>query len=63
MSPKEHDVVKTKDGREGTIVMEFTQPNHAYLIEYTDATDDEFPGVVIMPDDIVEITWSFPNRK
>ena len=36
MTVQEFDVVQLKDGREGTIVHVFTEPQLAYLIEISD---------------------------
>jgi len=40
----EHDVVRLKDGREGTVVHAFSRPRTAYLIETSDDME-EWPTV------------------
>lgn len=52
MAVKVLDYVKTKSGRTGTIVEEFSIPQKAYEIEY-DGSDGRFD--TLLPDDIVEI--------
>ena len=50
--PKELDVVRLRDGRQCTILLEYTKPDIAYEVEFGDG---EFG--VISPDDIVDITY------
>lgn len=54
MEVAEHDVVRLKDGREGTIVHVFSSPRVAYLIE-TDEDMEKWPTVE--PPDIEKIIW------
>jgi len=58
MLAKEIDVVRLRNGRVGTIVLEYTTPEVAYEIEYMDSNGDL---ETIFPDDIVEIIASFGN--
>lgn len=53
---KELDYVKTKSGKQGTIVMVFTKPDLAYEIEF-DGANGETETVV--PGEITEILKSY----
>ena len=55
---QEHDVVKLKDGREGTVVHIHTVPRTAYLIETDDPVED-WPTVELA--EIKEIIWTQPT--
>lgn len=37
MEIKEYDLIKTKDGREGTVVLLYTKPRKAYEVEFIDS--------------------------
>jgi hypothetical protein len=56
MLAKEIDVVRLRNGRVGTIVHEYTNPEIAYEIEYAGSNGD---FDTILPDDIVEIIASY----
>jgi hypothetical protein len=47
---KELDYVRTKDGRMGTIMLEYTVPDVAYEIDYDGQEETE----VVKPADIIE---------
>lgn len=48
---KEHEVVKTKDGREGTVVHVY-RGSFAYEVEY-----DEGEVETVYPEDVVKVVW------
>ena len=52
---KEHDVVRLKDGREGTVIHVFSSPRMAYLIETDEENTDDWPTVE--PKDIEKVIW------
>jgi hypothetical protein len=52
---KELDYVRTKDGRQGTVVLIFTIPNLAYEIEFDGAEETE----TILPEAIIEVIESY----
>jgi hypothetical protein len=54
MDIQEHDVVKLKDGKEGTVVHIYTKPGRAFLIELS---DQEGEMLTVQQADIAEIVW------
>lgn len=54
MDIQEHDIVKLKDGKEGTVVHIYTKPRRAFMIEMS---DQEGEMVTVLPEDILEIVW------
>lgn len=57
MTVNEHDVVRLKDGRKGTVVLVYDSPSLAYEVEIVqDDGDSEL--VTVKPQDIQEVTWS-----
>lgn len=59
MDIKEIDYVECIDGRKGTIVEIYTDPNKAYEIEI-DGSDGETE--TILPDQIKKILWTQNNQ-
>jgi len=50
----EHDVVRLKDGREGTVVHAFSRPRTAYLIE---TSDDMEKWPTVESQEIEAVIW------
>lgn len=57
MAPKELDVVLLKDGREATIVHTF-DGGSAFMAEVADEKGRTIDMPVVLPDDIVRITYT-----
>ncbi|MFD1735927.1 hypothetical protein ACFSCX_05045 [Bacillus salitolerans] len=57
MTYRELDVVKTKDGREGTILLIYGDPVEAYEIEYAGGKGDTH---TIPVDDVEELVRRMP---
>ncbi|MDA8186649.1 MAG: hypothetical protein M0T85_00715 [Dehalococcoidales bacterium] len=55
MMVREHDVVRLKDGREGTVVFVFSKPRLAYLIEVP--SGEEWEQVTVEPAEIEQVIW------
>jgi len=55
MVVREHDVVKLKDGSEGTVVFIFSEPRTAYLIEVPSGR--EWEQVTVEPREIDHVIW------
>jgi len=48
------DVVRLKDGREGTVLDTYTDPQLAYEVELDDVEGDL---ITVEPEDIAEVIW------
>ena len=51
----EFDVVRLKDGREGTVVFIFSEPRLAYLVEVP--SGEEWEQVTVEPREIDRVIW------
>jgi len=52
---REFDVIRLKDGREGTVVFIFSEPRTAYLIEVP--SGEEWEQVTVEPREIDGVIW------
>ncbi len=57
----EFDVVRLKDGREGTIVEVYDRPGLPLAYE-VEISDTEMELVTVMPDQIEKVTWRAPRN-
>jgi len=58
---REFDVIRLKDGREGTVVFIFSEPRTAYLIEVP--SGEEWEQITAEPGEIEQVIWRAATSK